>query len=251
VTAPLAGRVAVITGASRGLGAGLADHFASQGVLLGLCARTRPAERAGCVVAAVDMTDDDAVDAFVTEVCSTLGPIDLWVNNAGVLDPIGPVRDVDPAAFAANVAGNLQTALIGSRAFLRHRHGLADPAGGVLVNISSGAGRTSATGRTAYAGWGAYGAAKAGVDRLTAAIALEEADAGLRAYAVAPGVIDTDMQATIRATPADRFPAVDQFHALKADGAFATPAHIAEWLLALAFDPDAASDDVFQRVPPP
>ena len=71
------------------------------------------------------------------------------------------------------------------------------------------------------------------MERLTEVVALEEP--GLRAYAVAPGVVDTDMQAEIRSTPADRFPSVDRFHDLKARDAFNSPAWVARQLLELAF----------------
>jgi len=80
-------------------------------------------------------------------------------------------------------------------------------------------------------------------------VAVEEADAGLRALAVAPGVVDTDMQAAIRATPADRFPAVDRFLARKRDEAFNSPEWVADHILRLAFDPAAAPGDVVVRLP--
>ena len=94
----LAGKVVVVTGASRGLGAGLAARFAQHGAVLGLCARTEPAPPAGAraLCAAVDVTDAVAVEAFGAAVAAQLGPIDLWVNNAGVLEPLGPQRDHDP-----------------------------------------------------------------------------------------------------------------------------------------------------------
>ena len=77
----------------------------------------------------------------------------------------------------------------------------------------------------------------------------EEAAHGLRAHAVAPGVVDTDMQAAIRATPPDRMPDVDRFVQLKADDAFNSPAHVARWIARLAFDPAAATDACSLRVP--
>jgi benzil reductase ((S)-benzoin forming) len=214
--------VAVITGASKGLGAGLAEAFAAAGLQLGLCARSHPALPDGPDVVArqVDVTDPGAVERFAAEVAGRFGPIDLWVNNAGVLGPIGPVRDADPAAVAANLQVNVLGVVHGTQSFLRHRSSDA-----VLVNISSGAATS------AYEGWGAYCASKAAVERLTEVVALEEPD--IRAYAVAPGVIDTDMQAEIRATPAERFPQVERFRARKERGAFNSPAWVARQLLEL------------------
>lgn len=243
----LAGRVAVVTGASRGLGAGMADRFAAACLHLGLCARTEPpvpvaAGGSGVevVTAAVDVTDAAAVDRFAREVAERLGPIDLWVNNAGLLGPIGPLRDLDAAAVDANVAVNVGGVLHGTVTFARHVRGRAG--GGVLVNISSGAATR------AYPGWSAYCASKAAVDHLTRVVALEEAEAGLRAYAVAPGVVDTDMQALIRETSADRFPAVERFLQMKRDDAYNSPAWVADHVLGLLAAP-APGDDVVLRIP--
>lgn len=215
----------VVTGASRGLGAGLAATFAAAGFRLGLCARSAPALPPGATVVAAtaDVTDAGAVESFAAEVHQRLGPIELWVNNAGVLGPVRPLRQADPVEVATNLEVNVLGVVHGTQAFLRHRSD-HDP---VLVNLSSGAATA------AYAGWGAYCAAKAAVEQLTAVVALEEP--GVRAYAVAPGVVDTGMQAEIRATPPERFPAVGRFRQLAADDAFNSPAWVAERLLELAF----------------
>jgi benzil reductase ((S)-benzoin forming) len=251
----VAGRVAVITGASRGLGAGLAAHFAWAGMHLGLCARhrptlvatTRPMVRDGQVIsaepplrAAVDVTDFDALAEFTDAVVARFGRIDLWINNAGVLDPIGPLAEVDPVAVARQINVNVVGVLHGSSLFARHvrdRDG-----GGVLINISSGAGTKP------YAGWAAYCAAKAAVDQLTRVVAMEEAPHGLEAYAVAPGIVDTDMQALIRDTDAADFPEVARFRQMKADGSFNSPAWVAERLLEVAFG-QRRPEQVTVRIP--
>ena len=99
----------------------------------------------------------------------------------------------------------------------------------MLINVSSGAGTRP------YAGWAAYCAAKAAVDQLTRVVALEEHAHGLAAYAVAPGVVDTDMQETIRATDEADFPEVARFRQLAVDGNFNSASWVAEHLLGLAF----------------
>ena len=238
----MTGRVAVVTGASRGLGAGLVERFREQGLRVGACARSMPvADDDDLLARPVDVTDSVAVASFAGEVAERLGPVELWVNNAGLLAPMGPVRDLDPDEVAEHVAVNLLGVFHGSQAFVgqvRARDGE-----GVLVNVTSGAALR------AYEGWGPYCASKAGVDRLTEVIALEEADSGVRAYAVAPGVVDTDMQVMIRSSSTDDFPARDRFVELKEREAFNSPAFVADQLLAIAFDPSARPDEVVSRLP--
>jgi len=239
----LAGRVAVVPGASRGIGADLAAECAAQGMRLGLCSRSAPALEPGPEVVAdkVDVTDERGMEDFASRVVSRFGRIDLWVNNAGVLEPIAPLRDVPLADFRAHIDVNLTGVFLGTRIFVRH---LRERGGeGVLVNISSGAAWS------AYEGWAAYCAGKAGVERLTEVVALEERESGLRAYSVAPGVVDTAMQTTIRATSAEEFPAVERFKEMKRSESFNSGPFVARHLLAIAFDPDARPDEVALRLP--
>lgn len=222
----LRGKVAVITGASRGLGAGMAARFAAHGVQLGLCARREPNAPAGArtLTGAVDVTDAATLDRFASAVASTFGPIDLWVNNAGVLDPMGPQRHHDPAdvhrALRVNVGGTAN----GTRSFTERCRGWA-PARRVLVNVSSGAATSI------YEGWSIYGATKAAVDHFTEIVAAEEPD--VVCHAIAPGVVDTDMQAEIRRHDVRSFPAVERFHELHRSGTWNSPAWVADHLLGL------------------
>ncbi|MBA3280799.1 MAG: SDR family NAD(P)-dependent oxidoreductase [Acidimicrobiia bacterium] len=222
----LTGKVVVVTGASRGLGAGLAVRFAAHGASLGLCARTKPQPPAGsaAVCAVVDVTDPTAVEGFAGAVTATLGPIDLWVNNAGVLDPMGPQRDHDSSEVDRALLVNIGGVANGTRTFTRRARSW--PRGRrVLVNITSGAARST------YAGWSIYGATKAAVDHFTETVGVEEPD--IVCHAVAPGVVETDMQVAVRATDEATFPAVDRFRQIHADGAANTPAWVADHLAAL------------------
>lgn len=239
----LTDRTVVITGASRGLGAGMAAEMARHGVRLGLCARSAPALPAGDRVhaAALDVSDEAAVEAFAAAVAERLGPVDLWINNAGVLEPIAPLREVSGAALRRQLEVNVLGAFHGSRAYARHVR--ASGRGGVLVNISSGAARN------AYVGLGPYCASKAALDRMTEVLALEEREAGLRVHAVYPGIVDTGMQELIRSCPPERFPTVGKFLDIAERDAFNSPAFVARCLLELAFVPGAAPSDVVWRVP--
>ncbi len=235
-------KVAVITGASRGLGAGVAASLAQAGLRLALCARSEPPVPDGsdAVTGSVDVTDPAAVAAFADDVERRFGAIDLWINNAGLLGPVAPLRDIGPDDFRQVLDVNVMGVVNGTRAYIRHRR--AHDGGGVLINISSGAAQHS------YAGWSAYCASKAAVDRLSEAVQLEEADTGLRVHAVAPGVVDTDMQARIRSTPPEHFPMVERFLQLKESGHFNTPAFVARELLAVAFDPERRPPQVVVRL---
>jgi benzil reductase ((S)-benzoin forming) len=203
----------------------MAATFAEHGLRLGLCARTRPATPPGAeaVTASVDVTDAEDVDRFGSMVIERFGRIDLWVNNAGVLEPIDFLADADAGALTHHVDVNVKGVLFGSRTFARHvreRDGT-----GVLVNMSSGAARTI------YEGMAVYCASKAAVDMATEVVAHEEAAHGLLAYAVSPGVVDTRMQSLMRETPIERLPSANRFIALKEADAFNSPDWVARYLL--------------------
>lgn len=183
---------------------------------------------------AVDVTDADAVEHFGRRVAEKFGAIDLWINNAGVLEPIRPVRGVSADELRHHLDVNVVGVLNGTRAFVDHLRGREG--GGVLVNISSGAARN------AYEGWGAYCAGKAAVDRLTEVVALEEAESGLKAYALAPGVVDTDMQELIRQQEAEDFPTVEIFRQMKEDDSFSSMDDVAKGMLDLVFGNDARDE---------
>ena len=185
---------------------------------------------------------------FAAAVVTAFGRIDLWVNNAGLLGPIGPLAgtgpDDDTAARSAEIARTIEVnvtgVLNGTAVFAEHVR--AREGTGTLVNISSGAATNP------YEGWAAYCASKAAVDQLTRVVALEEARHGLAAYAVSPGLVDTDMQAAIRATEPASFPQVDRFRRAATEHRFNSPAWVAEHILALAFGPERPGT-VVVRVP--
>lgn len=240
----MSGRVAVITGASRGLGAGIAERFAGTGLRLGVCARSTAALADGPEVVSrtVDVTDEVGLARFADTVVERFGRIDLWINNAGVLDPIAPLRDVSLAQWRKHADINLSGVFLGSRIFVRH---LRERGGeGVLINVSSGAARKP------YHGWSVYCATKAGVDRLTECLDLEEREHGLRAYSIAPGVVDTDMQALIRGSSAEAFPEVARFRRRKEEGDFSSARFVADRFLAIAFDPAHRPDEVCATLAP-
>ena len=201
MSSELKGKVALITGASRGLGEGAARALAAAGAAVMLVARdgalaasvARDISAKGTTAEALacDVSDYAAVERAVSETKARLGGLDILINNAGVIEPIAEVATSDPAAWARSLSINLIGAYHVLRAVLP---GMLANGGGSIVNVSSGA---------AYRpleGWSAYCAGKAGLAMLTRSIALETAGKGIRLFGFSPGTIDTDMQVKIRAS---------------------------------------------------
>jgi benzil reductase ((S)-benzoin forming) len=154
----------------------------------------------------------------------------VLINNAGVLDPIGPIGECDDALLAGNIRVNLTAPLLLCRHFFRFSE--AFPGRKWIVNITSGAARTP------YFGWSAYGAAKAGLEMATRCMALEFSgiDPSFHACAVAPGTVDTGMQAKIRSCTPGQFAQVDKFLKLNARGGLDSPEAVASRLIRLLMD---------------
>jgi len=203
--AGLAGKVAIVTGASRGIGAAAARALAGAGAAVMILGRdgSAAAELADAIAASggqacglsCDVADYGGVEAMIGETLRRFGSPDILVNNAGVIQPIGALSQTDPAAWARNIGINLTGAYNVVRAVLPQMLARGD---GTIVNVSSGAAHRP------LEGWSAYCCAKAGLAMLTQALSLETAQSGLRVFGLSPGVIDTDMQATIRASGINR-----------------------------------------------
>ncbi|TDW17885.1 SDR family NAD(P)-dependent oxidoreductase [Kribbella kalugense] len=154
-------------------------------------------------------------DHFTQELAAYDGERVVFIHNAGTITPIGPAGGTDPDAYARAVLLNSAAPQVLGAAFLRASAHLACERH--LVMLSSGAAKT------AYAGWSSYNAGKAAVEQWVRTVGQEQPVDGCRVIAVAPGVVDTGMQAEIRATDEESFPAVARFHALEESGALTTP----------------------------
>jgi NAD(P)-dependent dehydrogenase (short-subunit alcohol dehydrogenase family) len=187
-TRPLEGRVALITGASSGIGRATARTFARAGADLLLTGRDAEAlaeaaseareENGRVLVEAADLTDPAAPDALVAAVEKHFGRLDALVNAAGIIGS-GTIEDTDDDAWARMMAVNVDTVFRLTRAAVPH----LKATGGTVVNVSS------VTGTRAFPGVLAYCVSKAAVDQLTRCAALELAPAGVRVNAVNPGVV--------------------------------------------------------------
>lgn len=192
------GKVVAITGASRGIGAAAARVFADAGAKVALLARSAAeiealaAEIGSDALAVVcDVADWDSVQAAVAAVLARFGRLDVWIGNAGVIEPISRLSEVDPADWARAVQINLTGVFHGMRAVLPVMKAQGE---GTVITISSGAAHN------ALEGWSAYCASKAGAAMLTRAAHQEEGAHGLRIMGLSPGTVATDMQVKIKAS---------------------------------------------------
>jgi 3-oxoacyl-[acyl-carrier protein] reductase len=207
----LAGKVAIVTGGSRGIGAATAFVLAKAGAAVTLVARDRRrvlqladeivANGGRALALACDVADYGSVRATVAEAERRLEGIYILVNNAGVIEPIGGLAQSDPAVWRRSIEVNLVGAYHTARATLPR---MLEAGQGTVINISSRAAHRPLD------GWSAYCSGKAGLAMLTEAIALECADARVRVFGLAPGVVDTDMQAVIRASGINRISQIRQ-----------------------------------------
>ncbi len=213
---------AVVSGHTQGLGAAIAENLLARGIaVLGL-ARGENAALARRFPALLDEVGIDLADSALLAnwlagdtLRDFLGGCQsaLLVNNAGMLQPIGPLQMQDAGTIFRAVAVNVAAPLMLASAVVSAS---ADAAERRIVHVSSGAARK------AYAGWSVYCATKAALDHHARAAALDGSP-GLRICSLAPGVIDTAMQAEIRAARLEDFPQRERFDALKHDGELARP----------------------------
>jgi NADP-dependent 3-hydroxy acid dehydrogenase YdfG len=192
LTRDMDGEVAIVTGASSGIGAATARALADEGLSVALAARRAdrlesladdiddgPGE---ALVVPTDVTDREAVDDLVAETVDAFGDLDVLVNNAGVM-LLQKVADADRDDWRTMVEVNLLGLMNASKAALPHLRG-----GGDLVQVSSVAGRT--TSETAAG----YNATKWGVNGFTDALRKEETGNGVRTTVVEPGAVETELQ---------------------------------------------------------
>ena len=188
---PLEGRVAVVTGASSGIGEATAIALAEAGAAVALAARRedkleRIAERIErpTFVRRLDVSDEEQVRPFMADVHQQLGRLDILVNNAGVM-LLGPVAGADTEEWRRMVAVNLLGLLYCTHAALPL---IGQGGGGDIVNVSSVAGRR------ADAGAAVYNMTKFGVHAFSEALRQEALHADIRVTTVAPGFVDTELQ---------------------------------------------------------
>jgi NAD(P)-dependent dehydrogenase (short-subunit alcohol dehydrogenase family) len=190
---PLGGKVALVAGASRGIGAATASAFARAGAAVVLAARDKDALeqvadgiRAGggqALAVPADVGDPASVEQLVRQAEATFGRLDAAFNNATDGPMPAPLADVDVEGFDRAIRTNIRGTFLGMKYQIP---ALLRAGGGAIVNMSSGAG-----GLQGVANLAAYAAAKAGIVAMTKVAALDYADQGIRVNVVAPGPILT------------------------------------------------------------
>ncbi|MFE1959944.1 SDR family NAD(P)-dependent oxidoreductase [Streptomyces sp. NPDC059479] len=192
--------VTIVTGGSRGIGAATCVRLAADGhdVALGYVSNSAAAEQvagavraagARCVVVQVDTSDEADVERLFDTAAAELGPVTGLVNNAGVTGPLGRFADARTEDLRRVLDVNLLGYLLCCRRAARDMTALGT---GAIVNISSAAATLGSPGEYVH-----YAATKAATDALTVGLAKELGPAGIRVNAVAPGITDTDMHATM------------------------------------------------------
>jgi NAD(P)-dependent dehydrogenase (short-subunit alcohol dehydrogenase family) len=225
----LEGRTALVTGASRGIGAAIARALDRAGARVALAAR----DRAGLEAAAAELANDPAI--LVTDLArpeaprelaaralAVLGSVDVLVNNAGVAHR-GPAVELDAEVIDRLHAVNVRAPLLLIAALVPS---MIDRSQGAIINLSSVSGVVGTPKRAAYA------ASKGAIDAATRSLAIELGPWGIRVNAVAPGVVDTDLWARNKAIPG----VVEQIEAQIPLRRWSVPDDVADAVVFLASD---------------
>ncbi len=230
----LAGKVAIITGASSGIGRATAKLFAKEGAKVVVAARREAeltklvaeivADGGEAIAIAGDVQSETFSKSLVALTIKSFGRLDIAFNNAGTLGEMGPTTEVSEKGWSDTLATNLTSAFLGAKYQIPE---MVKQGSGSVIFTSTFVGYSAA-----FPGVAAYAASKSGLIGLTQALASEYGPAGVRVNAVLPGAIDTDMYREMNnTTESQEF--ISNLHALKRVG---KPDEIAKAVLYLASD---------------
>ncbi len=232
---------AIITGDSRGLGEAIAKQFIGKNVNIVGISRThnKSLEKAAqdskvdYTHISCDLSQTESVANCLDEVTSHVFHEETHyvylVNNAGVIDPIDTVGNLNADELQNHLQINLAVPMQFFNRFLKEAN--AADISTMLINITSGAAERSVH------GWSVYSSAKAAINRFTETAALEQEENNHIIFAFSPGVVDTDMQGRIRASSEEEFADVSKFKQLKEEGKLRSPETVAAVLMDLLNNP--------------
>lgn len=231
----LTGQVAIVTGAGRGIGRAAALALAQAGAAVVLASRSADElysladeikQLDGRALAIpTDVSDMAQVDYLLVLTLRAFGRIDILVNNAALVQPIGRVWETSPLAWQKLIAVNVIGPYLCARVVLPH---MLDRGSGRIINISSALADRSLEGLSAYT------VSKAALERLSSTLATEVQNRGIVVTTLRPGGVDTSMQADIRRTPAHFFPKVGRWETMYTEGRLRPPTDPAQAILWLA-----------------
>ncbi len=219
--------IVIVTGASKGIGFELLQQLEEKGKKVIGVARSILAEADHFI--SVDFAElnqlENIFSKIIDEHKEEAASFTL-INNAGTVEPIGLIGAVSAKELTRAVSINLTAPMILSNLFIQKLEQF--PGTKKIMNISSGAGRK------VYEGWGAYCTTKAGLDHFSRVVATEQANVKhpVKIVSIAPGIIDTGMQETIRGSGETAFPLLDQFIDYKEQGMLSSPEETARNLIA-------------------
>ncbi|MEL6958816.1 MAG: SDR family NAD(P)-dependent oxidoreductase [Pseudomonadota bacterium] len=194
----LKNKVVLITGASRGIGAAAGRAFAAAGARVALLARSANDVDAlagelgdNAIAIACDVSDFAALEQAIAQTEAAFGPLDVFIGNAGILDPISHLAEADVDAWGKTIDINLKGVFNGMRAAMP---GMIERGSGTIITVSSGAAHGPVE------AWSSYCSSKAGAYMLTRCADKEARDKGLRIMGLSPGTVATNMQRDIKAS---------------------------------------------------
>ncbi len=244
-------KYAIITGASRGLGASAAQKMVSEGIHVITVSRSenhslkQAAEQSGAGYThhSCDLSSEDqvlSVFASIADDVFTKAEAVYVINNAGIIEPIDVAGELDASLVQKNIQVNLTAPILISNLFLQKAKETGSKV--VIANVTSGAGERP------IQGWSIYCSTKAAVNMftMTAGLELENSESSSKVIAFSPGLMDTDMQMTIRSSSQEAFADVDTFRNYKESGSLRSPDTVAGALVNLVLANDLENGKIYK-----
>lgn len=232
----------ILTGHSKGLGKAILERFLSEAnfQIVAVSRSGLDIQNENLIQIGLDLSDLDGMEASLSDIFPT-AEFDrvILVNNAGWIGEVKPVGKLDPKEIRRAMNLNLLAPMIFTDAFVKKYASLTCEK--VICNISSGAAHKPTS------GWAEYCSSKAGLAMFSKVAAEDLGEKGFRVFAVAPGIVDTSMQAEIRTAGEADFPALERFRMYKSEGKLTSTDLVAEKLFYLLSHP-ALFPDVIQDV---